>query len=116
MEVLVSLAVAALFLAFLLPGSAAALQRMQLASLQTEALQLARNQVELLSAWPAAEPVPNSGAVGSLTWVVKQTAIDGAQSTSPAAATLRTFRVTVTASGEQAPLVDMTVHRLGRSP
>lgn len=111
-----SLAVAALFLGYLLPGTTAALRRMQLAALEADAVVLARNHVERLNAWPATEPVPNSGAVGALTWSVRQTAIEGARPNAPAPATLRTFRITVAAQSQVAPLIDLTVQRLGTTP
>lgn len=116
LEVLVSLAVAALFLGYLLPGATNALQRMQLADLEAEAARLAKNHIERLSAWPAKEPVPNSGTVGTLTWNVRQTAIEGARPDAPVPATLRTFRITVMAQAQAAPLVDLTVQRLGTVP
>lgn len=116
LEVLVSLAAAALFLGLMLPAANTALRRMQLASLEADAIQLARNQVEKLSAWPAAEPTPNTGTVGRLTWSVKQIGVDGAQAGAPAGATLRTFQLRVQAAGEPQALVDMTVQRLGGAP
>ena len=112
-EVLVSLAVCALFLAVLLPASSAALQRLRLSQLQVQAHALAAEKIELLSAWPAREPVPREGTEGSLHWSVLQTAFDtGAGEESPAAS-LRQFRIRVEVPGDPSPLVELLVQRLG---
>jgi prepilin-type N-terminal cleavage/methylation domain-containing protein len=112
-EVLVSLAVCALFLAVLLPASSAALQRLRLSQLQVQAHALAAQKIELLSAWPAREPVPREGAEGSLRWSVLQTAVDtGAREEGPAAS-LRQFRIRVEVPGDPSPLVELLVQRLG---
>lgn len=112
-EVLVSLGVCALFLAVLLPASAAALQRLRLSQLQVQAHALAAQKIELLSAWPALEPVPHEGIEGSLRWSVLQTAIEtGAGEESPVAS-LRQFRIRVEVPGDPSPLVELLVQRLG---
>jgi len=115
-EVLVSLVVAGLFLSLLLPGASGALQRLRLTALQTEAQQLARNQVEALSAWPALAPSPANGVIGGLRWQVEQTAVEGQSAGLQGAVVLRTFRITVAALDESQILVDLTVKRLGRLP
>lgn len=116
LEVLVSLVVAVLFLGYLLPGATAALRRVQKADLEAEATGVARNHVELLSAWPAVAPEPSTGTSGALRWSVQQIAIDGAGKSSASVASLRTFRITVSSPSEPMPLVDMTVQRLSRAP
>lgn len=115
-EVLVSLVVAGLFLSLLLPGASAALQRLRFSALQAEAVQLARNQIEGLSVWPATLPEPPQGLANGLRWKVEQTAVERPSQLVASAIVLRTFRVTVAAANDAAPLIELTVKRMGREP
>jgi Tfp pilus assembly protein PilV len=115
-EVLVSLVVAALFLSILLPGASTALQRLRFSALQAEAVQLAHNQIEVLSVWPATAPAPPQGRVNGLQWKVEQIAVERPSHDVASAIVLRTFRVTVAAADDAAPLIELTVKRLGRAP
>lgn len=115
-EVLVSLVVAGLFLSMLLPGASFALQRLRLSALQAEAVQLARNQVEALSVWPATAPEPSQGLANGLRWKVEQTAVEQPVQAVASAIVLRTFRITVAPADDAAPLIELTVKRIGRAP
>lgn len=115
-EVLVSLVVAGLFLSMLLPGASTALRRLRFSAQQAEAVQLARNQVEALSVWPATAPAPPQGLANGLRWKVEQTAVERPDRTGVSAIVLRTFRITVAAADDAAPLIELTVKRLGRAP
>ena len=115
-EVLVSLVVAGLFLSMLLPGASFALQRLRLSALQAEAVQLARNQVEALSVWPATAPEPSQGLTNGLRWKVEQTAVEQPVPAVASAIVLRTFRITVAPADDAAPLIELTVKRIGRAP
>jgi prepilin-type N-terminal cleavage/methylation domain-containing protein len=114
-EVLVSLVVAGLFLALLLPGASAALQRMGQSGREAEAVQIARNQVEALSVWPAVVPTPSEGKVGGLLWKVEQIGVERPPAGAAATTVLRHFRITVVEGQGQEPLVSLTLKRLGRA-
>jgi prepilin-type N-terminal cleavage/methylation domain-containing protein len=72
LEVLVAMAVAALFLSWLLPGAVQAMQRQRQAGDLAHAVQLARFHAEALSVWPAALPMPAQGRQGALAWRIDQ--------------------------------------------
>lgn len=115
-EVLVSLVVAGLFLSLLLPGASAALQRLRFLELQAEAVQLARNQIEALSVWPANPPAPPQGLANGLRWKVEQIEVERPDQDAASTIVLRTFRVTVAIPDDAAPLIELTVKRIGRAP
>lgn len=114
-EVLVSLIVGGLFLGILLPNSTTALRRLSFDSHRGTAVEIARNQIESLSAWPATAPVPDQGISNGLRWRVQALTVEGQSGTGQGGIVLRNFRVTVSDPIQAEPLVDVTIARLGRA-
>jgi hypothetical protein len=111
-EVLVSLAVCGLLLAVMLPAGSAALERQRFSQLQVQAHSLAAQKVELLSAWPAALPLPSEGTEGRLRWSVREILIVTAGANESSAASLRHFAIKIEAVGQASPLLDLQIQRL----
>ena len=115
LEVLVSLAVAALFLSWLLPGAAEAVRRHQRTAVLEQAIQLARYHTESLGVWPASLPQPSKGRQGTLDWQVEQVAIEKSMRPQRSGAAVLTFRIPVRTESMSEPLVELTIKRLGRA-
>lgn len=116
LEVLVALAIAAVLLAWLLPGLATAVHRQRDANQLSRAVAMASDRIEALSSWPADLAQAGLSRQGELTCSVEQTAVELTAQARAAGVALRTFAVRVRADGQSAPVLELHIQRLGRAP
>ena len=113
LEVVVALAVAALFLGALLPAVQQASSRMQQASRQQAATRVAANALSHFAGFDAQLPLPAQGVEAGLRWEV---ASRGVQAADTPGARLLDLRITVRDPNTAELLVDMEARRLVFAP